>query len=197
MANNQRNLRIHKQIETERTIIRKYEKGDGRGLFDLLERNDNRNFLKEHVDEATDVKTLKDAEIRVCQLSAFWDAQDRFVMSIWSKETEEFIGNIWIEPKNWKTPSFELGYYLDRGYTGKGLATEATKRAVKFVFEELKAHKIIIITRDTNERSYKLAKRLGFKKEGHLRETNREGKQYFGLLYFGLLRREYEEIMIK
>ncbi len=185
------------QIETNRLLIRKYKKGDGKGLFALLERNDNRNFLKEHVDEATDIKTLEDAEIRVCQLSAFWDARDRFVMGIWLKKTNEFIGNIWIEPKRWEVPSFELGYYLDQEQIGKGLATEAAKRAMKFIFDELKAHKIIIITRDTNERSYKLAERLGFKKEGHLRETNKEGNRRFGLLHYGLLRNEYEKIKRK
>ncbi len=180
------------QIETNRLLIRKYEKGDGKGLYALLERNDNRNFLVEHVDEATNVKTLEDAEVRVRQLSAFWVARNRFVMGIWLKETNEFIGNIWIEPKRWEVPSFELGYYLDQEQTGKGLATEAVKRAMKFIFDELNAHKIILITRDTNERSYKLAERLGFKKEGHLRETNKEGNHRFGLLYYGLLRKEYE-----
>ncbi|MCK5047027.1 MAG: GNAT family N-acetyltransferase, partial [Candidatus Heimdallarchaeota archaeon] len=118
------------QIDSERLVIRKYEKGNGKELFALLERNDNRNFLKEHVDEALDVKSLNDAEVRVRKLSADWVARNRFVMGVWSKKTNEFIGNIWIEPKKWEVPSFEVGYYLDQGYTGKGLATEAVKRSI-------------------------------------------------------------------
>lgn len=181
------------QIESERLIIRNYEKGDGKELFALLERNDNRTLLKEHVDEATDVKSLEDAETRVRSLSTDWDARNRFVMGIWLKKTTEFIGNIWIEPKKWEVPSFEVGYYLDQGFTGKGLATEAVKRSIKFIFEELKAHKVILITRDTNERSYKLAERLKFVKEGHFRESNKESDRRFGLLYYGMLRTEYEK----
>lgn len=185
-------LGLHSQIETDRLIIRKFEEGDGKGLFDLLERNNNRELLKEHVDEATDVQSLEDAEVRVRSLSADFISRTRFVMGIWSKETMEFIGNIWIEPNKWQVPSFEIGYYLDQGYTKKGLATEAVKRSMEFIFDELKAHKIILITRDTNERSYKLAERLNFVKEGHFRECNIENNKRFGLYYYGLLKSEYK-----
>jgi RimJ/RimL family protein N-acetyltransferase len=182
------------RIESERLIIRKYEKSDGKDLFNLLERNDNRSFLREHVDEATDVKTLNDANNRVAKLAIDWDTRTRFVMCIWSKETSDFIGGIWIEPKHWDVPSFEIGYYLDQGYISKGLATEASKRSIKFIFEELQAHKVIIITRDTNERSIKLAERLQFIKEGHFRESNIKNGKRFGLLYYGLLKEEYEKM---
>ncbi|NHK32932.1 MAG: GNAT family N-acetyltransferase [Asgard group archaeon] len=190
-------LNLSTELETDRLIIRKYEKDDGKVLFDLLERNNNREFLKDHVDEATNVLTLKDAEIRVSILSDWWASRTRFVMGIWLKETNEYIGNIWIEPKKWEVPSFELGYYLDYGYTGKGLATEAVKRSMKFIIEELNAHKIILITRDTNERSIKLAERLAFIKEGHHKESNIENGKRFGLFYYRLLRKEYYEIYNK
>ncbi|HUT81979.1 MAG TPA: GNAT family protein [Candidatus Bathyarchaeia archaeon] len=192
-AKNKSTIQPSTKFETKRLLLRKYENNDGKALFDLLERNDNRNFLKEHVDEATDVKSLKDADDKVKQYSQFWESRVRFIIGIWLKETNNYIGNIWIEPKKWEVPSFELGYYLDQGYTRKGLALEATKRAVKFIFEELHAYKIIIITRDNNERSYRLAERLHFIKEGHLRETNIENNRRFGLIYYGLLKDEYKE----
>lgn len=190
----QKMLELSSEIESERLIIRKYEKSDGKELFDLLERNDNRAFLKEHIDEATDVKTMDDAKLRVAKLADDWKTRTRFVMGIWSKESSDFIGGIWIEPKFWEVPSFEIGYYLDQGYVGKGLATEAVKRSIEFIFEELKAHKVIIITRDTNEKSIKMAERLQFIKEGHFRESNKKGDRRFGLLYYGLLRTEYEKL---
>ena len=189
-------IELLEKIETNRLIIKKYEKGEGKDLLDLLERNDNREFLKEHVDEAIYVITLDDAEIRVRTLLADWEARRRFVMGIWLKATNTFIGNIWIEPNKWEVPSFELGYYIDKGYTGKGLATEAAKRAVKFIFEKLKAHKIIILTRDTNKPSYKLAERIGFIKEGHIRENIKDGDRRIGLFHYSLLRNEYLESSI-
>ena len=180
------------QIESERLVLKKFEKSEGKDLLKLLERNDNRSFLKEHVDEATDILDLVDAEKRTKELSYYWEKKERFVLGIWLKDPFLFIGNIWIEPKHWDVPSFELGYYLDRAYTRKGYASEAAKKAIQFIFEDLHAHKIIIITRDTNEPSFKLAERLGFEKEGHFKESNIEDGKRFGLFYYALFRKDWE-----
>ncbi len=173
-------------------VIRRYAEGDGQGLYLLLERNDNRNKLAEHVDEATEVRTAVEAEIRIRQWAADWVARTRFVMGICLKPSNEQIGQIWIEPRNWDVPSFELGWFLDSGFWGKGLAAEAANCAMKFIFERLHAHKIIVITRDNNERSYRLAQRLGFHREGHLRECSIKNGLRWGLFHYGMLRSEYE-----
>jgi RimJ/RimL family protein N-acetyltransferase len=186
-------LDIPSTLETERLVLRKYEKGEGEHVFALLERGNNRELLKEHVDEAKNVLTLEDAEISVRKHAAEWISRERFVMGVWLKENETFTGEIWIEPKNWEVPSFELGYYIDPEREGEGIATEAAKRSVKFLFDDLKAHKVIIITRDTNEKSWKLAERLEFKREGHLRECGTKDGKRWGLFHYGLLRDELEK----
>lgn len=184
---------IPNRLETERLLIRKYHKGDGKDLYDLLERNNNRQFLKDHVDEVTNVLSLHDAEVRIRTLSDWWISNERFVMGIWLKAREEYIGNIWIEPKNWDVPSFEIGFFMDKGFTGKGYATEAVKRSMRFMIEDLEAHKIILITRDTNKRAIALAERLNFIKEGHHIESNIENGKRYGLLFYRMLRNEYYE----
>ncbi|MHA1938002.1 MAG: GNAT family N-acetyltransferase [Candidatus Thorarchaeota archaeon] len=185
-------IEIPTRIETESLIVRKYEKDDGKDLLDLLERNNNRDFLREAADEVDDIKTLDDAEIDVREHAVEWESRKRFVMGIWLKSTGEYVGQIWIEPKQWEVPSFELGYYIDQGYIRKGIATEAARRSLKFLFEDLKAHKVIIITRDTNERSWKLAERLGFTKEGHHRESSIKNGKRWGLYYYGMLKSEFK-----
>ncbi|MHA1948928.1 MAG: GNAT family N-acetyltransferase [Candidatus Thorarchaeota archaeon] len=184
-------LEIPELLETDNMIIRKYKKGDGKQNYDLFERNNNRELLKEHVDEATDVTTLEDAEIKMREHAAEWEARTRFVMGIWLKDEEQYIGEIWIEPKKWEVPSFELGYFLDSVYQGKGIAYEAAKGALKFLFEDLNAHKVMILTRDTNEKSWKLAERLGFVREGHLRDCSAKDGKRWGLYHYGLLVSEY------
>jgi RimJ/RimL family protein N-acetyltransferase len=180
-------------VETELLTIRKYKKGDGKEYFELFERNSNRELLREYVDEATDVTTIEGAEIKVREHAAEWEARTRFVMGIWSKEENLYIGELWIEPKKWEVPSFELGYYLDTGFQGRGLAHEAAKRALEFLFEDLQAHKVIILTRDTNEKSWKLAERLGFSREGHLRECSAKDGKRWGLFHYGLLVSDYKK----
>ena len=178
-------------LETNRLIVRKYAKGDGKDYFALLERNNNREELKDHVSETNFVKTEEQAEIRIREHEAEWIARKRLVLGIWLKETGECIGQTWIEPDKWEVPSFELGYFIDSGYQRRGYALEASIRSLKFLFEDLQAHKAIIITQDTNEKSWKLAERLGFKKEAHFRESRVKDGKRWGMFYYGMLKDEY------
>jgi len=184
-------LDIPAQLETERLVVRKYAKGDGQGLYLLLERNDNRDFLRKNVEKVSSIKTDEDAEIKVRKHAAEWNARDRFVMGIWLKNENKYIGEIWIEPKRWEVPSFEIGWFLDKGYQGRGIATEAARRSLAFLFNDLDAHKVVVITRDNNSRSYMLAERLGFHKEAHLRECGVENGKRYGLFHYGMLKSEF------
>ena len=141
---------IPTRLDTERLVVRKYSEGDGRDLYSLLERNHNREFLRENVEEVSSIKTEEEAEVNVRKHSDEWFARDRFVMGIWLKSEDKCVGQIWIEPKNWEVPSFEIGWFLDQGYQGRGIAEEAARRSLEFLFSNLNAHKVISITRDTN-----------------------------------------------
>ncbi|MDO8124690.1 MAG: GNAT family N-acetyltransferase [Candidatus Hermodarchaeota archaeon] len=182
---------LPEKLESQRLLIRRYSEGDGIALFAFLERNNNREFLFPNVEEVAIIKTIEEAETKVQKHAAEWDSRKRFVLGIWDKKTNIYIGEIWIEPKIWGVPSFELGWFLGQEYLGKGFATEAAQRSLEFLFHDLGAHKVIVITRDTNHPSIKLAERLGFKKEGHLREARIEHGTRYGLVYYGLLKTEF------
>jgi RimJ/RimL family protein N-acetyltransferase len=100
-------LDIPTRLDTERLTVRKYAEGDGRDLYLLLERNDNRQFLRENVENISSIKTESEAEIKVRTHSAEWFARDRIVMGIWLKSENRYVGEILIEPKKWEVPSFE------------------------------------------------------------------------------------------
>ncbi|HEX8185394.1 MAG TPA: ribosomal protein S5-alanine N-acetyltransferase [Blastocatellia bacterium] len=63
-----------------------------------------------------------------------------------------------------------LGYSLDHRAVGKGLMYEALTAAIKYVFEEMKLHRIMANYMPGNERSGRLLKRLGFIVEGYARD---------------------------
>ena len=119
----------------------------------MLERNGNREFLWENVEEVASIKTEEDAEINVRKHLTEWFSRDRFVMGIWLKSEDRYVGQIWIEPRNWQVPSFEIGWFLDQGYQGKGIAEEAARRSLEFLFSSFNAHKVIAISRDTSLKS--------------------------------------------
>ncbi|MHA2209895.1 MAG: hypothetical protein ACXABV_12035, partial [Candidatus Thorarchaeota archaeon] len=58
-------LEIPTRLESETLVVRKFEKGDGKDLLALLERNNNRELLREAADEVDGIKTVDDAEIDV------------------------------------------------------------------------------------------------------------------------------------
>ena len=175
-------------IQTEHTIIRRYQKGDGAAIYELAERNNNREHLKETADDIASLKSVEEAELKARKHRAEWAKRERFVAGVWDGDL--YIGEIWIEPDNWEVPCFEIGWFIDKGREGEGLAYEAAQACIQFIFKELEAHKVTAKTSDTNTRSYQLAERLGFVKEGHLREAEiKDGKRY-GTLLYGLLRGE-------
>ncbi len=182
---------ISETITTKHCTIRRYKQGDGEAIYALAERNGNRKHLTGIADDMAELKTVDDAEVLARRHRGEWEKRDRFVAGIWLNEDNSFIGELWIEPKKWGVPSFEIGWFIDKGHEGKGLAYEAARAGIEFIFNELGAHKVIAATDDTNTRSFKLAERLGFIKEGHTRESEVKDGKRFGRLIYGMLREEF------
>ena len=177
---------IPETIESKRITIRRYQNGDGEAIYDLAERNGNCKHLAGTADDVAGLKSVEEAETKALKHRAEWVNRDRFVAGIWLQD--QFVGEIWIEPVNWEVPSFEIGWFIDKGLEGKGFAYEAADACIKFIFNELKAHKIIAKTSDTNLRSSKLAERLGFDLEGHLLESEIKDGIRSGTLLYGFIR---------
>ena len=180
-------MNIPDQVEAERVIIRRYAHGDGEAIFALAERNGNRDHLSGIADDMAGLKTVDEAEVLARRHRGEWATRDRFVAGVWLREDNSFIGELWIEPTNWEIPSFEIGWFIDKGHEGKGFAYEATRAGIEFIFNNLDAHKVIAGTHDNNTKSFKLAERLGFVKEGHTRESEIKDGKRFGRLLYGML----------
>lgn len=66
---------------------------------------------------------------------------------------------------------FEIGYVFDARFFGRGYATEAASCIVALAFEEFEAHRVCARLDARNEKSARLAARLGLKCEARLREN--------------------------
>jgi RimJ/RimL family protein N-acetyltransferase len=84
-----------------------------------------------------------------------------------------------------------LGYALMPEYWGKGLAMEAATLAISYGILELGLHRIEADTEPNNFRSNKVLERLGFQREGLLRERFFHPDGIQNSLIFGLLRSEW------
>jgi ribosomal-protein-serine acetyltransferase len=182
-------LDIPEQFETERLVISNYENDDGEEFFRLLQAN--YAHLQEEVSDVHNLKTIEDAEEYIRGKKVAWLSRERLVPKVVEKSTGKMIGQLWIEPK-WDRMLFEVGYFIAEKSQGKGYVTEAVKRMIAFLFTELGANKLEILTKATNTRSVRIAERCGFTQEANLRQRSRTNDgQVVDLLIFGLLRSEY------
>lgn len=85
----------------------------------------------------------------------------------------------------------EIGFALTSERWGEGLASEAVALLLRHAFEELGLHRIEADVDPLNDRSLSLLERIGFRKEGYLRERWRVGGGVQDSILLGLLRREW------
>ena len=185
-------LDIPDEIRDEELFLRPYADGDGKAFYDVLQ--ENKDHLADTVEEMKKINKIEDAEIRNRKLKINWIERKRFVMGIWDRSSNSLIGEIWIEPLDWKVPVIEIGYFVIKKFEGKGIATRSVKLCLDFMFNKLNAHRVEIRTNDDNQKSYKVAERCGFKKEAHMRENTKLNDKIVGRYFYGLLKSEFEKI---
>ena len=66
----------------------------------------------------------------------------------------------------------ELGFTFAVAYQGQGYATEAVREVMRYAFVELKMHRVFARTDARNLRAQRLLERVGFRREGELRENS-------------------------
>lgn len=85
----------------------------------------------------------------------------------------------------------ELGYWISKDFEGKGIVSLAVQRIIECCFLTLRLNRIEIRCATKNLRSQRIPLRLGFVREGILREAERIGEVYVDHVLFSLLKREY------
>jgi len=86
----------------------------------------------------------------------------------------------------------EIGYDLSPAYWHNGYMTEALQSAIKIGFETFKLNRIEAIVHPDNTASLRLLERLGFQQEGILRQSLRQGSQYYDHWLLSLLKDEWQ-----
>ena len=157
------NLIGTKQLETERLILRRVSVSDYEEAFNNWCSNPN-------VSKYTLWNTHSSAEI-TARLFKIWedayDQNDTFRWGVVLKDTNELIGTIDVASKDWiKYGTVEVGYCYGEKYWHKGYATEALKRVIKFLFEEVDLDLIYATYMELNPNSGKVMKSAGMKYEG-------------------------------
>ena len=184
---------IDTALLTDRCVVRRFREGEGLQFYDLLDRN--RDVLQDHFPHlvATVLADPTAGEAFVRRQLAGWLLQREFAFVVQQPETTALIGFVQLHDLNWDVPAAEVVYFLDRDHAQQGLMTEALERVVRFAFQQLQLEKLYVKTLADNYASQRVARKVGFGREGDLRnEFRKPGGMLVDLVRFGLSRETWK-----
>lgn len=155
-----------RHIETPRLLIRPVQLGDEMQLNQAV--NNSLESLQQWMPWANDpsLETTRDFIQKGVFAKSSQSIAD-FPMVVVHKEEQKIIsGSGYNDRSDPKNGLYEIGYWCDVDYQGKGYVTEYVNALTKYALEELKA-KIVVMRMDIdNNKSIAVAERLNFKNQG-------------------------------
>ncbi|SEP63521.1 GNAT family N-acetyltransferase [Neolewinella agarilytica] len=185
---------IDTALLTSNCVVRRFRENEGGVFRNLIEQN--KDYLQDHFPILVAEVGADDdsAECFLRERIAAWLLQQDYAFGIWHNESTELIGYVHIFDINWEVPMAEISYFIDKDHMKQGLMTEVLARVLRFVFRQLELEKIYLKTLSDNFASQRLARRVGFSREGDLRnEFRKPGGMIADLVRFGFSRETYGE----
>ena len=114
------------------------------------------------------VHTLEQTRERIEGYLELWRRRGYGPWAVVERATGELLGHAGLQPLD-DTEVVQLAYYLGRSGWGRGLATEAGARVIRFAFGELELEHLVAVVRPENEASQHVVEKLGFRydHDGH------------------------------
>lgn len=108
------------------------------------------------------------------------------------RATDQLIGALGFHQIDFKDRQASFGISIgDKDEWGKGYGTEATRLLVQYGFDTLNLNRIWLRVYEDNLRGLRAYEKVGFKREGVLRQDSfREGR-YWNTIAMGILREEW------
>lgn len=106
-------------------------------------------------------------------------------------DSDEVIGTCTLAELNAQNRRAEIGFALARPYWQGGLMSDGLRTLLAFAFTELKLHRIEADVDPRNEASIGLLNRLGFDREGYMRERWIVNGEICDTAFFGLLEKDW------
>lgn len=156
------------KLTTKRLILRDIELKDAK---DLVKQINNINISKWLL-VVPYPYTMKDAKwyINNCKEKKK-RPRTSYSFSVELKEKPGIIGGIGLSKVNIEQGTADIGYWIGEDYWRKGYTSEGVGKLINYAFNKLKLRRLTISAFKENKGSNGLAKSLGFKFEGTLRQV--------------------------
>lgn len=179
-------ISLHKTpVQTQRTQLFPIESSDGPELWDAVEgsRWHLERFLPWVPYNSTPEASQRYADASV----ADWDGGRAVRFAIRDRDSRRLLGVVGLDACVHLHRSCELGYWLIREATGRGLMTEAASSVIDFALHRMGVHRIRCAAATDNYASLRVIARLGFRFEGIARQAEFVGTRWLDHAVFARL----------
>lgn len=140
-------------VETERLVLRGFV-GEDLDAFAAISAD------PQTMQYVGGVRSREDVWNAIAVISGHWALRGFGMWAVDEKETGRLVGRIGLyHPEGW--PGIEVGWVLARDVWGRGYATEGAKASVRYAYDAVRVDRLITIIDPRNERSIRVAERLG------------------------------------
>lgn len=175
------------RLETERLILRALRMEDA----DFIFREWGSPVVTHYMRDEEPLRSREEAEEWLQPLQTPEKMPAVKWWGIESRADRVLIGSCgfcrWTKQHHWA----EIGYDLWPDYWGQGLMPEALRALLRYGFQVMGLNRVEATTHTENQRSMRVLEKLGFQREGLLREYYCRESVYNDQVLFSLLRREW------
>jgi len=154
------------EVQTERLVMRGFGEDDLDEWAAICSVGEVTRWLGD-----PDGLSREDAWRRMAYFVGHWELRGFGQWALIERETGKLVGRTGLlQPEAW--PGLEVGWLIAQEHWGRGFAPEAGRASMEWAREELGADHIISLIEDDNQRSARVAEKLGMKVEGRTRIVN-------------------------
>jgi RimJ/RimL family protein N-acetyltransferase len=154
------------ELHTERLVMRGFREEDLDGWAELAADSEVTRWLGD-----PDGLTREDAWRRMAYFIGHWELRGYGQWGLFERDSGQLVGRAGLlQPEGW--PGLEVGWMVARSHWGRGYAPEAGRASLDWAREALGADHVISLIEPDNERSARVAEKLGMTVEGHTKIVN-------------------------
>lgn len=173
----------------QRTELALLDSADAANIFSLV--HSNRDDLRHWLSWVDQTRSEADSRIFIDSTRKQFADGNGFQAGIWYQgELAGIAGFHGIDQKNRMA---EMGYWLGESFQGKGLITRTCKALIDYAFNKWHLNKIVIRCGTENVKSCAIPERLGFTREGMIREAEYVNDRYVSHYLYGMLASEWAQ----
>ena len=121
-------------------------------------------------------------------------AREAYFFAVCELGSDTFTGTIWLKDIDHASGNSELAICMDRDHVGAGWGTDALRALLAFGFGSIGLRRIWLHVSAENARALRSYEKLGFRREGLLREDNVVHGRPVDSVLMAMLRSEWAEM---